>query len=533
MEERGGGKNVCFFDNRSNRKATMSFDLFHRNSSYVLTRQDGLTVSLQQALRTKRYVILFLAGQWWAPCRGVAAQLCSFYSSLHDTFNFEVIFLSTDRSETTMLDFFHSSHGDWLCLNYNDARHLEAALAGDKELHPKQVPACLVFELEDGSSRADDTRNGQANGAAADTSTFSSSSSARASTSPHSFARLITKHGREMLSRDKEGALFPWYDDGWDDAAAQQRSALLRKSSMEQTSTLASTRMPPPETPSAEPEGARCVEDSESKAAHNGLAPRTNPHPTLPHPSLPSTDAASAATPSTPLVTKHQPATVAQTEGHEVDAAATQDEDEEGEGAHEKDEKMREDVGPKHASDAVEGSAAAVEAGAAGNGTPEEEDAPSSTRHDETAPESRRQLTYSQSPDSRDEVKREPRLSRVIVMDREFAASICTAQVEVETKNREAGEGDRDGDGEREAEEEAGVRPHEMLETHISTVTKVFSTNVSAATDEDKAEGAATAAIVFAAVVEAEAGADGEDDKTLEFSAIDKSVPVSGDASVE
>lgn len=196
----------------------MVFDLFQRGSSYTLTRQNGFTVSLPQALRTKRYVLLFLASQWWAPCRGVTAQLKAFYESLHDTHDFEVIFLSTDKSEGAMLDFFHDAHGDWLCLKYADARDLEAALAGEPDLHPKQVPACLVFEID---ADAFTVMPGDGGGTADDVSTPPSTAAAAAALAAASFARLVTKHGREMLSRDKDGRLFPWYDDGWDDTVAQ------------------------------------------------------------------------------------------------------------------------------------------------------------------------------------------------------------------------------------------------------------------------------------------------------------------------
>ncbi|KAK7197062.1 Thioredoxin-like [Novymonas esmeraldas] len=211
----------------------MPFDLFHRDATYTLARQDGLSIGLRQALRTRRYVVVYIASQWWAPCRGVTAQLCAFYDKFHDACKFEVVFLSTDRSKEAMLNFFRSAHGDWLCLDYDDARRLEAELAGDADLHPKQVPACLVFELEPSEPggtpglghAALDGGDHDGSWAVSPTTAVSVNYSTSSSSTPSlSFARLVTKFGREMLSKDKDAVLFPWRDDGWCDTASARPS---------------------------------------------------------------------------------------------------------------------------------------------------------------------------------------------------------------------------------------------------------------------------------------------------------------------
>lgn len=399
----------------------MPFDLFRHGSSYTLTRQDGLSVSLPLALRTKRYVILFIAGQWWAPCRGVTAQLKRFYSTHHDTHNFEVIFLSTDKSEGNMLDFFHDAHGDWLCLKYGDARNLEAELAGESALHPKQVPACLVFEIDRDalSGRNATEEHGQ---------NVASEVASNSSTSQLSFARFITKQGREMLSRDKEGSLFPWYDDGWSDAAAVQRSASLRASSPPRT--------PPPTattTASAVATPAKTTADgmaSGNETKHVDVVLHTNPYE---HPSV--------TTPATEVIIKHLPATIAQSEGH-ADVSA------------EKEKGIADSADEK----------SGAETAAADAAVSKDEKNLSPTAHHEAAPESERQLTYSKSPDSRDAITKEPSPSRVIIVDKVLATTFTV----IDSGKDESG--DPKETAGRADEEEEKAQLHRALEARLSAV---------------------------------------------------------------
>lgn len=264
----------------------MPFDLFHCGAPYTLTRQDGLTVPLAQALRTRDYVILFLASQWWAPCRGVTAQLCAFYAQHHATHNFEVIFLSTDKSEGAMRDFFADAHGDWLCLDYKDARTLEAALAGDPVLHAQQVPACLVFQLDKAALLH------KPQGERGSTHRLLSSSSSSSSLAPAacvSFARLITKHGREMLSRDRGGLRFPWHDNGWTDTASVQRTPTLNTPTDATITSPVSQPSSPDPAVVGETAETNAVESTPSVVVHRHVDavlhtdPRASPAVAIPH----------------------------------------------------------------------------------------------------------------------------------------------------------------------------------------------------------------------------------------------------------
>lgn len=292
----------------------MPFDLFDRGSSFTLTRQDGLTVSLAQALRTRHYVLVFLASQWWAPCRGVTAQLRRFHHDHHATHSFEVIFLSTDKTEGAMHDFFHSAHGDWLCLDYADARRLEAEMAGDAAFHCSQLPACLVFELDrEAMKRCGSEVRGQT-GNNSPSAPFSSSSSFDAP-----FARLVTKHGREMLARDREGLHFPWHDDGWSDSASVPRTPIKDTPDTTVTAETPTEPLVRPATPSGE-ENAIADEEvvaEEAEGKEQTAVEERDNSPVVMH-TDPRLDPV-ADTPHTRLIIKHPPAHTSITKAHHKD----------------------------------------------------------------------------------------------------------------------------------------------------------------------------------------------------------------------
>jgi hypothetical protein len=437
----------------------MPFDLFQPGSSYTLMRQDGLTVNLPQALRTKRYVILFIAGQWWAPCRGVTVQLKSFYENYCESHDFEVIFLSTDRSEGAMLDFFHDTHGDWLCLRYKDARNLDAALASDKDLHPKQVPACLVFEVDRGALMKHSTvQKPREDGK--DTPAAVPLPSAAAAPS---FVRLTTKHGREMLSRDKEGALFPWYDDGWCDTAAWERSVSLRR--------CAAACTPSPTAPPACAAATAPVEDdaehgnSITRAKHVDVVLHTNPH------SPPPSRTSAVTTPSTQPIIKHPPATVGQAHKH---AEAPKTEKEPHITEH---EKHREEGGDEAKGSTSEVCDAAAETVATAAEPAEDVDAsPTAHRDDSRTPMRCRQLCFSRTPESRDDVQPKSSPPRVIVVERTFASKVHAVEVKKgkeRSENEDQGTthcSDDNGINKIGNARQADVELYEALQARISAV---------------------------------------------------------------
>jgi nucleoredoxin len=80
-------------------------------------RKDGSTVG-REAVEGKTLGLYFSA-HWCPPCRGFTPQLKSFYEDYKSRDpNFEIVFISSDKEEKGMLDYFHNDHGDYLALPY-------------------------------------------------------------------------------------------------------------------------------------------------------------------------------------------------------------------------------------------------------------------------------------------------------------------------------------------------------------------------------------------------------------------------------
>ncbi|EER08395.1 peptide n-glycanase, putative [Perkinsus marinus ATCC 50983] len=66
-------------------------------------------------------VCLYFSAHWCPPCRQFTPMLKQFYQLARSVgMKIEVVFVSSDRSEAEMLDYFRTEHGDWLALSYSD-----------------------------------------------------------------------------------------------------------------------------------------------------------------------------------------------------------------------------------------------------------------------------------------------------------------------------------------------------------------------------------------------------------------------------
>jgi len=90
----------------------------------VFLRQDGSTVG-KDAIDGKSLGLYFSA-HWCPPCRGFTPVLKQFYTDYKAKDpNFEIIFVSSDREEKGMLDYFKEDHGDYLALPYSKRKEKE------------------------------------------------------------------------------------------------------------------------------------------------------------------------------------------------------------------------------------------------------------------------------------------------------------------------------------------------------------------------------------------------------------------------
>ncbi|TKR81348.1 hypothetical protein L596_015231 [Steinernema carpocapsae] len=85
-----------------------------------LCRLDGERTTGLRALENKVVALLFSA-HWCAPCRGFTPILREFYKDLED-FDFEVVFVSCDKSEHELLAYMTDSHGNWLYVPFSSSQ---------------------------------------------------------------------------------------------------------------------------------------------------------------------------------------------------------------------------------------------------------------------------------------------------------------------------------------------------------------------------------------------------------------------------
>merc|ERR1712193_403177 len=80
-------------------------------------RQDG-SVAGKDCIEGKTLGLYFSA-HWCPPCRGFTPVLKQFYQEYKTKDpNFEIIFVSSDKEEKAMIDYFKEDHGDYLALPY-------------------------------------------------------------------------------------------------------------------------------------------------------------------------------------------------------------------------------------------------------------------------------------------------------------------------------------------------------------------------------------------------------------------------------
>jgi nucleoredoxin len=84
-------------------------------------KQDGSTVG-KEAIAGKTLGLYFSA-HWCPPCRGFTPQLKSFYEAYKAKDpNFEIVFVSSDKEQSGMLDYFKNDHGSYLALPFENRK---------------------------------------------------------------------------------------------------------------------------------------------------------------------------------------------------------------------------------------------------------------------------------------------------------------------------------------------------------------------------------------------------------------------------
>ncbi|KRX19420.1 Nucleoredoxin-like protein 2, partial [Trichinella nelsoni] len=97
-------------------------------------------VNASEHLKNK-VVALYFSAHWCPPCRSFTPVLKDFYEEVGDK-DFEVIFVSFDRSEADLATYLNEAHGDWCYLPFGDPLIRELS-----ELYNVQgIPALIVIK---------------------------------------------------------------------------------------------------------------------------------------------------------------------------------------------------------------------------------------------------------------------------------------------------------------------------------------------------------------------------------------------------
>eukprot|EP00930_Biecheleria_cincta_P047546 TRINITY_DN32980_c0_g1_i1.p1 TRINITY_DN32980_c0_g1~~TRINITY_DN32980_c0_g1_i1.p1 ORF type:complete len:185 (+),score=33.37 TRINITY_DN32980_c0_g1_i1:64-618(+) len=89
-----------------------------------------------------KVVAVYFSAHWCPPCRGFTPVLKQFYESIKAAgiSNFEIVFVSSDRSEAEGKEYFQNDHGDWLMLDHGQGQSL-----GEK-FQVRGIPSLIVID---------------------------------------------------------------------------------------------------------------------------------------------------------------------------------------------------------------------------------------------------------------------------------------------------------------------------------------------------------------------------------------------------
>ncbi|XP_069785102.1 nucleoredoxin-like protein 2 [Narcine bancroftii] len=92
-------------------------------AGHTLVNKKGEAVDPEGALKNK-VVGLYFSGGWCPPCCDFTPRLCQFYTELVEesvpAAQFEIVFVSSDKSQADMENYMAAMHGDWLALPWQN-----------------------------------------------------------------------------------------------------------------------------------------------------------------------------------------------------------------------------------------------------------------------------------------------------------------------------------------------------------------------------------------------------------------------------
>lgn len=87
---------------------------------------DGSGTAIKNpGLENKEYVLLYFSAHWCPPCRAFTPQLVEFYNANKSGDNFEIIFVSADRTEQEMMNYMKEMSMPWPAIEFNSSKRDE------------------------------------------------------------------------------------------------------------------------------------------------------------------------------------------------------------------------------------------------------------------------------------------------------------------------------------------------------------------------------------------------------------------------
>uniref|UniRef100_A0A914CN74 B30.2/SPRY domain-containing protein n=1 Tax=Acrobeloides nanus TaxID=290746 RepID=A0A914CN74_9BILA len=110
-------------------------------SNTHLWRKDGTVVDAEKHLQNK-VIGLYFSGYWCPPSRDFTPILRDFYNQIAYTNNFEIVFVSSDRTDYEMQYYLNELHGNWLYIPFGNL----AIEVLSNSYGVKSIPTLLIIK---------------------------------------------------------------------------------------------------------------------------------------------------------------------------------------------------------------------------------------------------------------------------------------------------------------------------------------------------------------------------------------------------
>lgn len=122
-------------------------------SGVNIVLSDGQKVDAGEHLKDK-VVALYFSAMWCPPCRAFTPKLKKFYEELKEAGkNFEVVFVSRDRSAEDLKEYYDEHHGPWAYIEFGSEKIPELL----EKYTVKTIPTCRLIK-PDGAVVVEDAR---------------------------------------------------------------------------------------------------------------------------------------------------------------------------------------------------------------------------------------------------------------------------------------------------------------------------------------------------------------------------------------